>query len=158
MVLLTLVTSGVCAAIETQLQYNVYAVCRDGRLQENDQILAINNTVLNSTAGLSHHQAIHLLQTVTGHIRLIVAKGPQQSVTSSLSYSSNSSGSKTQISDVQRDSKPTSPAAVVAGGTNDPAGDMVVSMAGRLNVCYYTSCAMKVMCLYNLFAERAASD
>lgn len=101
-------------------------LCRDGRLQENDQILAINNTVLNSSAGLSHQQAIHLLQTVTGHIRLTVAKGPQQPVTSSLSsYNSNS---KTLISDVQRDSKPASPAAVIAGGTTDPAGDMVVSM------------------------------
>jgi len=56
--------------------------CRDGRLKENDQILAINEQVLSS--GVSHQEAIHILQSATGLVRLLVAR----SLTSSLPVSS----------------------------------------------------------------------
>jgi len=45
--------------------------CRDGRLKENDQILAINDQVLSS--GVSHQTAVVVLQTATGLVRLLVA-------------------------------------------------------------------------------------
>ncbi|XP_073400729.1 inaD-like protein isoform X2 [Dendrobates tinctorius] len=45
---------------------------RDGRLKENDQILAINYTPLDRN--VSHQEAISLLQQSSGHIHLIVAK------------------------------------------------------------------------------------
>ncbi|XP_073499882.1 inaD-like protein isoform X2 [Phyllobates terribilis] len=47
---------------------------RDGRLKENDQILAINYTPLDRN--VSHQEAISLLQQSSGHIHLIVAKQP----------------------------------------------------------------------------------
>ncbi|XP_040264025.1 inaD-like protein isoform X2 [Bufo bufo] len=47
---------------------------RDGRLKENDQILAINYTPLDTN--VSHQEAIGLLQKSSGHIHLIVAKQP----------------------------------------------------------------------------------
>ncbi|XP_075688825.1 inaD-like protein isoform X2 [Rhinoderma darwinii] len=45
---------------------------RDGRLKENDQILAINFAPLDMN--VSHQEAISLLQQSSGHIHLIVAK------------------------------------------------------------------------------------
>ncbi|XP_056388885.1 inaD-like protein isoform X2 [Hyla sarda] len=47
---------------------------RDGRLKENDQLLAINYTPLDMT--VSHQEAISLLQQSSGHIHLVVAKQP----------------------------------------------------------------------------------
>ncbi|XP_071983036.1 inaD-like protein isoform X2 [Engystomops pustulosus] len=47
---------------------------RDGRLKENDQILAINYTPLDMS--VSHQEAISLLQQSCGHIHLVVAKQP----------------------------------------------------------------------------------
>ncbi len=46
---------------------------RDGRLQENDQILAIDGQVLESN--ISHPQAITILQQASGRVELIVARG-----------------------------------------------------------------------------------
>lgn len=45
---------------------------RDGRLKENDQILAINYTPLDVT--VSHQEAISLLQQTSGFLHLVVAK------------------------------------------------------------------------------------
>ncbi|XP_039111213.1 inaD-like protein [Hyaena hyaena] len=47
---------------------------RDQRLRENDQILAINHTPLDQN--VSHQQAIALLQQTTGSLRLVVAREP----------------------------------------------------------------------------------
>ncbi|XP_049735386.1 inaD-like protein isoform X1 [Elephas maximus indicus] len=47
---------------------------RDQRLKENDQILAINHTPLDQN--ISHQQAIALLQQTTGSLRLVVARDP----------------------------------------------------------------------------------
>ncbi|XP_069837438.1 inaD-like protein isoform X2 [Dendropsophus ebraccatus] len=47
---------------------------RDGRLKENDQILAINYTPLDMT--VSHQEAISLLQQSSGHVHLVIAKQP----------------------------------------------------------------------------------
>ncbi|XP_068948970.1 inaD-like protein [Petaurus breviceps papuanus] len=49
---------------------------RDQRLKENDQILAINHTLLDRN--MTHQQAIALLQQCTGSLRLVVAKGSRQ--------------------------------------------------------------------------------
>ena len=51
-------------------------ICRDGRLQEGDQILAIDGQVLDS--GISHQEAIHILQQAAGSVQLVVARGPQR--------------------------------------------------------------------------------
>ncbi|KAM4023120.1 inaD-like protein isoform 2-T2 [Anomaloglossus baeobatrachus] len=47
---------------------------KDGRLKENDEILAINYTPLDRN--VSHQEAISLLQQSSGHIHLVVAKQP----------------------------------------------------------------------------------
>lgn len=49
-------------------------ILRDQRLRENDQILAINHTPLDQN--VSHQQAIALLQQTTGSLRLVVAREP----------------------------------------------------------------------------------
>ena len=46
---------------------------RDGRLQEHDQILAINGQVFDSS--ITRSEAIHHLQKASGNIELIVARG-----------------------------------------------------------------------------------
>ncbi|XP_036610001.1 inaD-like protein [Trichosurus vulpecula] len=46
---------------------------RDQRLKENDQILAINHTLLDRN--MTHQQAIALLQQCTGSLQLVVARG-----------------------------------------------------------------------------------
>jgi len=63
---------------------------RDGRLKEEDQILAINSTPLSPTG--SHQQAIQLLQSCKGLVKLIVARGafPQGASKPSNSQSSAS--------------------------------------------------------------------
>ena len=47
--------------------------CRDGRLQEGDQILAIDGQLLDSN--ISHKQAIHILQQAKGLVEIVVARG-----------------------------------------------------------------------------------
>ncbi|XP_074077388.1 inaD-like protein isoform X2 [Macrotis lagotis] len=49
---------------------------RDQRFRENDQILAINHTLLDRN--MTHQQAIALLQQCTGSLRLVVARGSRQ--------------------------------------------------------------------------------
>nr|XP_020848747.1 inaD-like protein isoform X2 [Phascolarctos cinereus] len=49
---------------------------RDQRLKENDQILAINHTLLDRN--MTHQQAIALLQQCTGSLWLVVARGSRQ--------------------------------------------------------------------------------
>ncbi|XP_043858245.1 inaD-like protein isoform X2 [Dromiciops gliroides] len=49
---------------------------RDQRLKENDQILAINHTLLDRN--MTHQQAIALLQQCTGSLQLVVARGSRQ--------------------------------------------------------------------------------
>lgn len=44
----------------------------DGRLRENDQILAINNQVLDTS--ISHNHAIQILQQARGPVQLVVAR------------------------------------------------------------------------------------
>ncbi|XP_072275487.1 inaD-like protein [Pyxicephalus adspersus] len=51
---------------------------RDGRLKENDQILAINYTPLDLT--VSHQEAISLLQQTSGFLHLVVAKQQAPSI------------------------------------------------------------------------------
>ena len=48
-------------------------IVSDGRLQESDQILAIDGKQLDS--GVSHQQAIGVLQQTNGQVELIVARG-----------------------------------------------------------------------------------
>ncbi|CAL4088267.1 unnamed protein product, partial [Meganyctiphanes norvegica] len=49
---------------------------KDGRLQEGDQILAIDGQVLDSY--ISHQQAIGILQQATRHVDLVVARAPAE--------------------------------------------------------------------------------
>ncbi|XP_067893283.1 inaD-like protein isoform X3 [Heterodontus francisci] len=49
---------------------------RDGRLQEQDQILALNRTPLDEN--ISHQEAIALLQQTKGSVHLVVARGSLQ--------------------------------------------------------------------------------
>ena len=90
--------------------------CRDGRLKENDQILAINDRVLSS--GVSHQQAIHILQSASGVVRLLVAR----SLTSTLPASSSTSH------DEHRDSSSVTQQVSPA----DQTADMVVSLMPEL--------------------------
>lgn len=46
--------------------------CRDGRLREGDQLLAIDGQPLD----ISHQQAIHILQNSQGPVEIVVARGP----------------------------------------------------------------------------------
>ena len=55
----------------------VFVPCRDGRLQEGDQILAIDGQLLD--ANISHKQAIHILQQAKGLVEIVVARGQAQS-------------------------------------------------------------------------------
>lgn len=52
---------------------NFDCFCRDGRLQEGDQILAIDGQPLDSN--ISHQQAISILQQARGLVELVVARG-----------------------------------------------------------------------------------
>ena len=90
--------------------------CRDGRLKENDQILAINDQVLNT--GISHQQAVHILQSATGLVRLLVAR----SLTSTLPASSAHDEHKDR--DVTQQSSP----------ADQPADMVVSSNVGLLTV------------------------
>ncbi len=76
---------------------------RDGRLQEGDQILAINKKVLDS--GLTHHEAIAILQQSKGDIELVVAKGVPGSLSRSSSLASSSlSRSSSAVSNASQNS------------------------------------------------------
>ena len=52
--------------------YLFFVCCRNGRLQENDQILAIDSQVLKSS--ISHQQAISILQRASGRVEIVVAR------------------------------------------------------------------------------------
>lgn len=52
---------------------SLICLCRDGRLQEGDQILAIDGQLLDSN--ISHKQAIHILQQAKGLVEIVVARG-----------------------------------------------------------------------------------
>ena len=84
---------------------NIYylTMFRDGRLQEGDQILAINKKVLDS--GLTHHEAIAILQQSKGDIELVVAKGVPGSLSRSSSVASSSlSRSSSAVSNTSQNS------------------------------------------------------
>ena len=83
---------------------------RDGRLREQDQILAIDGQPLD----LSHHEAIRILQSAQGLVQLVVARGPDQQ------GDQPSSPHKPQLSNVQ----------------SEVPADMVVSMT-RLTYTMY---------------------
>ena len=85
---------------------------RDGRLREQDQILAIDGQPLD----LSHHEAIRILQSAQGLVQLVVARGPyphQQG-------DQPSSPHKQQLSNVQ----------------SEGSADMVVSITGLSCIMY----------------------
>lgn len=50
-----------------------FYLCRDGRLREQDQILAIDGQPLD----ISHQEAIRILQSARGLVVLIIARGYQ---------------------------------------------------------------------------------
>ena len=68
---------------------------RDGRLKESDQILAIDGRQLDS--GMSHQEAIGVLQLTRGEVELIVARGgiPRSTNTSRRSSATGSMISRT---------------------------------------------------------------
>ena len=68
---------------------------RDGRLKESDQILAIDGRQLDS--GMSHQEAIGVLQQTKGEVELIVARGgiPRSTNTSRRSSATGSMISQT---------------------------------------------------------------
>ena len=82
----------------------LFCLCRDGQLQESDQILAINGQRVDTV--MSHHEAISLLQNTQGIVELIIARGDmpldelsrQGSTVSSASYNSDVSASQQQVS------------------------------------------------------------
>lgn len=63
--------------------YAMYFYPRDGNLHEGDQILAINGQRIDT--GLSHQDAIGILQRTHGHVELIVARGGIQRAPSDVS-------------------------------------------------------------------------
>lgn len=67
--------------------------CRDGRLREGDQILAIDGQPLDTN--VSHQQAIAILQQARGVVELVVARPAEASETHSPSPSALSDTSKT---------------------------------------------------------------
>lgn len=67
--------------------------CRDGRLREGDQILAIDGQPLDTN--VSHQQAIAILQQARGVVELVVARPGEVSETHSPSPSALSDTSKT---------------------------------------------------------------
>jgi len=106
-------------------------VCRDGRLKENDQILAINDRVL-SSGSVSHQEAIQVLQSATGLVRLLVAR----SLTSSLPQTSHD------------DEPPTDPRDQLSvqqqpSATDQPAADMVVSVHACNSLYFAAQFAVK---------------
>ena len=94
-------------------------VCgRDGRLKENDQILAINGRVL--SAGVGHQAAVQVLQTATGLVRLLVAHS------TTLSTSSLPAAPPHHHDEQSTDSRVTSVTQQASPQAEQPA-DMVVS-------------------------------
>ena len=103
--------SGICYGCLTYL----IMFCRDGQLQQNDQILAINDQVLD--ASISHQQAIRILQQATGEVCLVVARGPE----SPQPTEPEPTAADTSASQSDLDSRRT-PSAI-----SDSSSDMVVS-------------------------------
>ena len=66
------------ASLYFNLSFNTrhvcFSLCRDGRLRESDQILAIDSQLLDSN--IPHQQAIRILQKASGLVELVVARGP----------------------------------------------------------------------------------
>ncbi|XP_022779810.1 multiple PDZ domain protein-like isoform X3 [Stylophora pistillata] len=86
---------------------------RDGRLQESDQILAIDGKQLDS--GMSHQQAIGVLQQTNGEVELIVARG---GIPRSRNLSRTTSGASSALSRTPSDVSTVSHTSVTV-----PAGD-----------------------------------
>lgn len=70
-----------------------FVLLRHGRLQESDQILAIDGKQLDS--GVSHQQAIGVLQQTSGEVELIVARG---GIPRSRNLSRTTSGASSMLS------------------------------------------------------------
>lgn len=85
----------------------------DGRLQESDQILAIDGKQLDS--GVSHQQAIGVLQQTSGEVELIVARG---GIPRSRNLSRTTSGASSMLSRTPSDVSSVSHTSVTV-----PAGD-----------------------------------
>lgn len=85
----------------------------DGRLQESDQILAIDGKQLDS--GVSHQQAIGVLQQTSGKVELIVARG---SIPRSRNLSRTTSGASSLLSRT-----PSNVSSVSHTSVTVPAGD-----------------------------------
>lgn len=86
---------------------------RDGRLQESDQILAIDGKQLDS--GMTHQQAIGVLQQTSGEVELIVARG---GIPRSRNLSRTTSGASSALSRTPSDVSTVSHTSVTV-----PAGD-----------------------------------
>ena len=72
---------------------SIFVNLRHGRLQESDQILAIDGKQLDS--GVSHQQAIGVLQQTSGEVELIVARG---GIPRSRNLSRTTSGASSMLS------------------------------------------------------------
>lgn len=86
---------------------------RDGRLQKSDQILAMDGKQLDS--GMSHQQAIGVLQQTNGEVELIVARG---GIPRSRNLSRTTSGASSALSRTPSDVSTVSHTSVTV-----PAGD-----------------------------------
>ena len=118
---------------------------RDGRLHENDQILAINSNVLDTS--ISHQQAISLLQRTSGQVTLVVARdvnNSSRSASASPSLSQRSSGDVTTASAAA----PTAAASALAASSQQqqppslpatPAPGWLMYMTTTLFACRHTS-------------------
>ena len=70
---LSVFTSEINAEMNLLMNLMISVCCRDGRLREGDQILAIDGQVLE--AAISHQAAIGILQRARGIVDLVVARG-----------------------------------------------------------------------------------
>lgn len=71
-----------CDFLEScQISFTFFFILdRDGRLQETDQILAINGQALDQT--ITHQQAISILQKAKDNVQLVIARGSLPQLTS----------------------------------------------------------------------------
>ncbi len=68
-----------------------FYLSRDGNLHEGDQILAINGQRIDT--GLSHQDAIGILQKTHGTVELIIARGGMHRPSSDISRQNSMAGS-----------------------------------------------------------------
>ena len=110
---------------------------RDGRLREQDQILAIDGQPLD----LSHHEAIRILQSAQGLVQLVVARGPdQQGDQPSSFHKPHQQGDQPSSphKPYQRGDQPSSPhKPQLSNVQSEGSADMVVSMT-RLTYTMYS--------------------